>query len=290
MKNKVNLKSVLIAAAFFSAGLLIASFSRQATAISSLARDLYVDGTTRLNSLSLAEALVIPAGRVGIGTSSPETILDVHGDLTLNDGLSDDAVQNAASPKIIFDAQGVNYGYAQDYKFESYAFGSGSSGLLRIRPADSSSGGITMNAGGSIGINNATPSYRLDVSGNGRFTGSLVVPTPTSASHAANKAYVDGTKMAFNGIISGDSVTMQQVYAALRPLFPGYNTKIMLRGQGMDGTTIVHFYYAELIRFQDGGEDHEDAIIIYKRPGISMGVWESSTGSFHYLSNVVLIY
>ena len=44
---------------------------------------------------------------------------------------------------------------------------------------------------GDVGIGDTTPSYKLDVSGTGQFTSTLIVGTPTAASHAATKSYVD---------------------------------------------------------------------------------------------------
>ena len=46
-------------------------------------------------------------------------------------------------------------------------------------------------ASGNVGIGTTAPSYKLDVSGTGRFTSTVEVGTPTSGSHAATKAYVD---------------------------------------------------------------------------------------------------
>ncbi|MDD4406336.1 MAG: hypothetical protein PHO36_16430, partial [Parabacteroides sp.] len=46
-------------------------------------------------------------------------------------------------------------------------------------------------ASGNIGVGNTTPGYKLDVSGTGRFTGVVIVGTPSESTHAATKGYVD---------------------------------------------------------------------------------------------------
>lgn len=43
--------------------------------------------------------------------------------------------------------------------------------------------------GGNVGIGLTNPVYNLDVLGTGRFTGTLIVGTPTNNSHATTKSY-----------------------------------------------------------------------------------------------------
>ncbi|MFP4515136.1 MAG: hypothetical protein ACLFNO_03990, partial [Parcubacteria group bacterium] len=45
--------------------------------------------------------------------------------------------------------------------------------------------------GTNVGINDTTPSYKLEVGGTANFTGTVGVATPTSNGHAATKSYVD---------------------------------------------------------------------------------------------------
>ena len=60
--------------------------------------------------------------------------------------------------------------------------------------------------GTNLGINDATPSYRLDVNGTGNFTGTVVVGAPTLDAHAATKAYVDSAVGSAGGL-SGSGTT-----------------------------------------------------------------------------------
>lgn len=59
----------------------------------------------------------------------------------------------------------------------------------------------------------ATLTGAQTISGNKTFTGTVIVPTPTSNTHAATKAYVDGAVSAVSGSITvaGDSGTSQTV-------------------------------------------------------------------------------
>lgn len=52
--------------------------------------------------------------------------------------------------------------------------------------------------GGNVGIGTPTPSERLDVTGNGKFSGTVTAAEPTSSSNLATKNYVD-TKVAAAG-------------------------------------------------------------------------------------------
>ncbi|MCF7906983.1 hypothetical protein K9K85_01735 [Patescibacteria group bacterium] len=69
--------------------------------------------------------------------------------------------------------------------FDAYATGTG-------QPFSVSGEGDAIFIGGDVGINDTSPSYKLDVNGDGRFTGNVTVATPTAAGHATTKEYVDG--------------------------------------------------------------------------------------------------
>ena len=75
------------------------------------------------------------------------------------------------------------------------------SGNLDITGTITASGGFEVNGGGAsttlfvedgkVGINTETPSEALEVSGNGKFSGTVEVSAPISGSHATTKTYVD---------------------------------------------------------------------------------------------------
>lgn len=50
---------------------------------------------------------------------------------------------------------------------------------------------FVVKSNGNVGIGTTTTAQRLTVNGTGSFTGAVTVPTPTTASHAATKGYVD---------------------------------------------------------------------------------------------------
>jgi hypothetical protein len=74
-------------------------------------------------------------------------------------------------------------------------------GDLDVIGTISATGGIEISGGGAstslfvgdgvVGINTETPSEAFEVVGNGKFSGTVEVATPTLVGHAANKGYVD---------------------------------------------------------------------------------------------------
>jgi len=75
------------------------------------------------------------------------------------------------------------------------------SGNLDVTGTITASGGFEVNGGGAsttlfvengkVGVNTETPSEALEVSGNGKFSGTVEVAAPISGSHATTKTYVD---------------------------------------------------------------------------------------------------
>jgi hypothetical protein len=63
--------------------------------------------------------------------------------------------------------------------------------LLRDRTSGTGRVIVDTDMGMGIGIGDTIPSYTLDVSGTGRFTGNVIVASPGASNHAATKGYVD---------------------------------------------------------------------------------------------------
>ena len=71
---------------------------------------------------------------------------------------------------------------------------------VKYSPANTATGGrdafftsnlLTIFGNGNMGVGTANPQYTLEVSGTGSFTQPVIVGTPTAASHATTKSYVD---------------------------------------------------------------------------------------------------
>jgi hypothetical protein len=69
--------------------------------------------------------------------------------------------------------------------------GTSTNPLINITSA-AASPAFYINNTGSVGISSTTPNYKLDVNGTGAFNQPVIVGTPTGASHATTKSYVDG--------------------------------------------------------------------------------------------------
>ncbi len=115
-------------------------------------------------------------GNVGIGTTVPVSKLDVSGIIRTNNAMS----IVSGNPFLIFD----NTGYASaDYQIYENA-----SGTLNFY---TNIDRVSILSSGNVGIATTTPSYKLDVVGTSQFSQPVIVGTPTNASHAATKSYVD---------------------------------------------------------------------------------------------------
>jgi len=159
-------------------------------------------------------------GNVGIGTTSPGYKLDVSGNIRVANG-SDIYIQRS------------RYGYSASYEAVQIGKLSGSTDsvsiALGIDPNSNPGSAFTGNeialpnfvefmqtnsdntnwiqnvlvlSNSNIGIG-VSPSYKLDVSGTGRFTNPVIVGTPTADTHAATKSYVDSA--AGGGVGAGSS-------------------------------------------------------------------------------------
>jgi hypothetical protein len=118
---------------------------------------------------------ILGNGNVGIGRNNkdPQNTLDVSGTALITG--------NAIVNGIRF-TRASNIGYIQVPQTHD---------ALRISPFQSTTSLLEIRNNGNVGINNNNPQQRLDVTGNGVFSGTVTGATPTASTHLTTKAYVD---------------------------------------------------------------------------------------------------
>jgi hypothetical protein len=99
----------------------------------------------------------INTGKVGIGTNSPNTTLEVNGVISTT---TSDYVQGTTGSRLLLDTPGS--GNTHSYIQAQSSGGTSSAEDLALQLY-----------GGSVGIAKSNPTYKLDVAGNGRFTSTV---------------------------------------------------------------------------------------------------------------------
>ncbi len=155
------------------------------------------------------------SGNVGIGASNPETNLHLRGEaagidsITFAGGdLSTDWNNNA----LIKIDQGSTGGNAMAFSVSGTS--NERKGYIQVGHTSGNFsnilGDLALNPfGGNVGIGTTSPAYKLDVNGQGYFSNTVSVATPTADPHATTKSYVDSA--IDSGVASGVSGTTNYI-------------------------------------------------------------------------------
>ncbi|MDD4406373.1 MAG: hypothetical protein PHO36_16620, partial [Parabacteroides sp.] len=171
--------------------------------------NFYVSANTDVRNASNIVMTLSGSRYVGIGTTSPIAKLNISEPTGTVYGANQGSIiidheNSGGASSIVFRSKvnrGSDYGYIQ-YQDNSTIGGAGETARLIIGTANDTVDHIILQPSGSVGIGQASPAYKLDVSGTGRFTGTLTgaaaafsstvsVGTPASSNHATPKSYVD---------------------------------------------------------------------------------------------------
>jgi len=119
---------------------------------------------------------VLPtSGNVGIGTTTPGAKLEI---------------KDSAGPSIYGIRTSNRFGFSVDNS--AVDIGARDAGDVYIMTG-AGTRVVSFLSTGNVGIATTTPSYKLDVEGTSQFSQPVIVGTPTNASHAATKSYVDSS-------------------------------------------------------------------------------------------------
>ena len=135
-------------------------------------------------------------GYVGIGITTPSSLLHIAegGFLTFQ-------APNTVAGGINFYETGTisssSVQYGATVRYDPYA---DRLEILTRQDGVDENGIVIARATGNVGIGGTTTTYKLDVTGTGRFTQPIVVGTPTASTHATTKSYVDSVLSGSTGV------------------------------------------------------------------------------------------
>ena len=114
---------------------------------------------------------ILNDGKVGIGKTDPDRHLHVDAGTENLGGIK--ITSGGANASLTLENDGTNGGL---YRI-SVTSGSHGDGVNKLLIQDNNTSRITLNSAGNVGINDTTPSYKLDVNGTGRFVNTLTTST-----------------------------------------------------------------------------------------------------------------
>jgi len=164
--------------------------------------------------------LIDSSGRVGINQGSPSAVLEVKGQT----GVASTALITHGLVQFK-----TTHNDSSELRHQFNMGGASDAGSYVIKQGDASTNGIILAAGddsyiaNNLGIGQASPSYKLDVSGTGRFTGALT--TANILLGAGSNLYLDGGSNTYIKQTSGDVIG----------IFTGGNNRMTIDSGGRVG-------------------------------------------------------